>query len=205
VFYATGEGQTNPPGVDGQLAPSSEPFPRPVLQVSMTIGGLPVTDIYFAGSAPDFTGLMQVNARIPQGVTPGKAVPVVLTVGGRASQPGVTMVVGSNFRISNVRATGTNIGQDAKLSITLDFVDPTGAATRGDILVNFDLNDGDLKGFGEFLREGVQPGQTSGTMTLSFTFPGSRFLPATNLPIVVSLENSLGIESNEATGTFSAQ
>jgi uncharacterized protein (TIGR03437 family) len=202
VFWATGEGQTNPPGVDGKLA--TPPYPAPVAPLSITIGGLPVGTPDFAAAAPGFTGLMQINARVPQGVQPGKAVPVVLTIGGRDSQPGLTMVVGSEFVISNVRAIGTAVSQGAKLAITLDFVDPSGGATTGTQHVNFDINNGDLKGFFTASPEGVQPGQTSGTMTLSFTFPGS-WRPAQNLPIVVSIVNSLGLESNEVVGTFSVQ
>jgi uncharacterized protein (TIGR03437 family) len=34
-----------------------------------------------------------VNAVVPQGVTPGPAVPIVLTVGGVESQAGATMAV----------------------------------------------------------------------------------------------------------------
>jgi hypothetical protein len=188
--------------VDGKLA--TPPYPAPVAPLSITIGGLPVGTPDFAAAAPGFTGLMQINARVPQGVQPGKAVPVVLTIGGRDSQPGLTMVVGSEFVISNVRAVGTAVSQGAKLAITLDFVDPSGGATTGTQHVNFDINNGDLKGFFTASPEGVQPGQTSGTMTLSFTFPGS-WRPAQNVPIVVSVVNSLGIESNEAVGTFSVQ
>jgi hypothetical protein len=39
-------------------------------------------------------------------------------------------------------------------------------------------------------------------MKLSFTFVGMNFRKATNVPIKVSLENSLGTESNEVVGTF---
>ena len=81
VLYATGEGQRNPPGVDGVLAPANE---APVLPVSLTVGGLPATAVY-AASAPGFAGLMQINVQIPSGVSPGPAVPVVLTVGTQQS------------------------------------------------------------------------------------------------------------------------
>lgn len=90
VLYATGEGQTTPEGSDGRLA--AAPFPSPRLPVSVTIGGLP-GEILFAGSAPGFAGLLQVNVRIPPGVAPGAAIPVVLSVGGASSQPGVTLAV----------------------------------------------------------------------------------------------------------------
>jgi uncharacterized protein (TIGR03437 family) len=127
MFYATGEGQTDPPGIHGKLA--EVPYPKPTLPVSITIGGLPVTDLPYAASAPGFAGLMQINARIPKGVKPGKAVPVTLKIGGRESQPGITIVVASNLIISNVRATGVNSTQDATLTILVDFIDPSGDVT----------------------------------------------------------------------------
>ncbi|MBZ5594032.1 MAG: hypothetical protein LAP39_17465 [Acidobacteriia bacterium] len=203
VFYATGEGQTSPAGVHGKLA--EPPFPKPVLRVSMTIGGLAVTDLPYAGAAPGFAGLMQINARLPKGVKPGNAVPVTVTIGGQDSQPGITMAVASDFVISNVRATGTNTSQDATLTILVDFVDPSGDATRGNVRVNFDINNGGIAGFGEFDQAGVSPGQTKGTMKLSFTFFGATFRAATNVPIKISIVTQSGIESNEAVGTFSVQ
>ena len=90
VVYATGEGQTNPPGVDGKLA--ELPSPAPLLPVSLTIGGI-TAQVTFAGSAPGFVGLLQINAVVPQGVAPGSDVPVVLRVGGVSSQPGLTLAV----------------------------------------------------------------------------------------------------------------
>ena len=65
VFYVTGEGQTEPPGQDGVLA--ADPFPRPVLPVEVIIGDLPAEVFYF-GAAPGFSGLVQANVEIPQGL-----------------------------------------------------------------------------------------------------------------------------------------
>jgi uncharacterized protein (TIGR03437 family) len=88
VLYATGEGQRSPAGVTGQPAPA---YDAPALPASMTIGGVPATLLY-AASAPGFVGLMQINVTIPQSVSPGGAVPVILTIGTAAS-PVVTIAV----------------------------------------------------------------------------------------------------------------
>ena len=91
VLYATGEGQTVPDGVDGLLTGTT--LRRPALPVSVTIGGQPA-EVLYAGSAPGLvSGVLQVNARIPAGVTTGPAIPVVVTVGGASSQAGVTLAV----------------------------------------------------------------------------------------------------------------
>jgi len=90
MIFATGEGQTNPPGEDGML--STFPYPVPILPVAVTIGGLQA-EVSFAGTAPGFAGLLQVNARVPLGVAPGTAIPVVLHIGGVSSQPALTVAV----------------------------------------------------------------------------------------------------------------
>jgi uncharacterized protein (TIGR03437 family) len=91
VLYASGEGQTDPPGVNGAIAGAV--LPKPVLPVRVQIGGQEA-GVDYAGAAPGFAaGLMQVNARVPESVTPGPAVPVVVQVGDKSSQPGVTIGV----------------------------------------------------------------------------------------------------------------
>lgn len=91
VIYATGEGQTAPPGVDGQVTGAA--LKRPALPVRVTIGGQQA-EVLYAGSAPGLvSGVLQVNARVPAGVAAGSAAPVVVTVGGAGSQSGVTLSV----------------------------------------------------------------------------------------------------------------
>jgi uncharacterized protein (TIGR03437 family) len=90
VLYATGEGQTSPAGVTGQAAQA--PFPLPVLPVSLTMAGIPA-NVLFAGEAPGFVGVMQINAQVPSGFVPSGALPVVLAVGPYQSPAGVTIAV----------------------------------------------------------------------------------------------------------------
>ena len=85
-IYGTGEGQTNPPGVDGAIANETlAGLPRPAAPFSISIGGIPASYTY-AGTAPQsFAGFFQVNAVIPANAGPGN-VPVVLVVGGVSSK-----------------------------------------------------------------------------------------------------------------------
>jgi uncharacterized protein (TIGR03437 family) len=88
ALYATGEGATNPAGVDGAIAATT--FPKPLATASVTIGGLPAALLY-VGAAPGLTaGVLQVNVRVPANIPVGK-VPVVLTVGGVSSRSDVTL------------------------------------------------------------------------------------------------------------------
>jgi uncharacterized protein (TIGR03437 family) len=91
ALYATGEGETDIPGVDGRIATAI--FPKPRAAVSVLIGGKPATEIKYAGAAPyAVAGAIQINAIIPAGVGPG-AVPVKITIGNQTSADGVTIAV----------------------------------------------------------------------------------------------------------------
>jgi uncharacterized protein (TIGR03437 family) len=91
VLWLTGEGITDPPGVDGRLA--IDILPKPVAPVSVEIGGLPAA-IEYAGAAPtNMPGLMQINARLDRAVPPGDQVPVRVRIGSNWSQNSVTLVV----------------------------------------------------------------------------------------------------------------
>ena len=83
-IFCTGLGATDPAVASGQPGPSAEPLARVTTPVTVTVGGKPAT-VSFAGMAPGFAAVYQVNAQVPAGVTPGDAVPVVITQGGFAS------------------------------------------------------------------------------------------------------------------------
>ncbi|HEX5226274.1 MAG TPA: hypothetical protein VFW44_01130 [Bryobacteraceae bacterium] len=73
-LFATGLGLTKPSGG----------FDIAVQQPTVSVGGMtcPVT---FAGAAPGFTGLDQINCTIPSDLMPGASVPVVIVSAARAS------------------------------------------------------------------------------------------------------------------------
>jgi uncharacterized protein (TIGR03437 family) len=90
TLFATGEGLTHPAAAAGR--PAQPPYSRPLLPVILTMGGTEA-QILYAGHAPGLVGLMQVNARVPSGFVPPGLLRLELTVGGAASQPGVTIAV----------------------------------------------------------------------------------------------------------------
>jgi uncharacterized protein (TIGR03437 family) len=73
VLYATGQGAD-------------------LSAVSLTIGGYSAA-LPYAGPAPGFPGLMQINAQIPGGFLPPGILPVFLSIGSANSQDGVTIGV----------------------------------------------------------------------------------------------------------------
>jgi uncharacterized protein (TIGR03437 family) len=63
---------------------ASNPLSEALTQPIVSIGSVSAT-VTFWGLAPGFVGLYQVNAQIPDGVLPGDAVSVVLSIGGTTS------------------------------------------------------------------------------------------------------------------------
>jgi uncharacterized protein (TIGR03437 family) len=92
VIFGTGQGPIWPPLATGQLAPLAGPLSTAQLKVSVTIGGQPA-QVQFAGMAPNFAGLLQVNVQIPESAPAGPAVPLLLTIGNASSQQNVTLAV----------------------------------------------------------------------------------------------------------------
>ena len=80
VMFATGEGQTDPAGMDGPLALTA-PYPKPVLPVTVNIGGVPATVQYYGAAPGELAGVMQLNVEIPANAPTGTAVPVNVMVG----------------------------------------------------------------------------------------------------------------------------
>ncbi len=93
-LFGGGEGQTSDQGIDGLVASGPiASLPQPLLPVSVTIGGIPATNITYAGAAPTLTaGVLQINVQIPDNVPSGDQ-PVVITVGTNVSQGGLTVSV----------------------------------------------------------------------------------------------------------------
>jgi uncharacterized protein (TIGR03437 family) len=90
VLWATGQGQSDPDWADDVLA--SSPLPQPKNKVNVNIGGH-WAQILYAGAAPGLAAVIQVNARVPYGIQPGRKVPVQMRIGDAMSQTGVTMAV----------------------------------------------------------------------------------------------------------------
>jgi uncharacterized protein (TIGR03437 family) len=55
-----------PAGVDVEIAPLTLPLPEPLLAVRVSLSGLPA-DVLYAGAAPGLvSGVLQVNALVPE-------------------------------------------------------------------------------------------------------------------------------------------
>jgi len=73
LLFATGQGQGSGP-------------------VNLNIGGYSAV-LDYAGPAPGFPGLMQINAEIPGGFLPPGIQPVTLTIGNASSPDRVTIAL----------------------------------------------------------------------------------------------------------------
>lgn len=90
VMYCAGLGLVDPPVPAGAPAPDTV-LTTTINPVTALIGGKPAK-VLFSGLTAGFTGLYQINAIVPDGVTPGDAVPVVLQVADQASLPVIIAV-----------------------------------------------------------------------------------------------------------------
>jgi len=98
TFYATGEGQTNPPGSTGGITlplQTSKGFltPQPVAGAPLvTIGGKEATVLFYGESPGTIAGVMQVVVEIPVGLPAGNQ-PISVLLGDVSSRNGVTVAV----------------------------------------------------------------------------------------------------------------
>lgn len=93
TLNGTGEGQTNPPGVDGLIPAGASP--QPVLPVSVTIGGEAAPVMNYGVTPGQPAGYFQITVQIPSDLGAGDQ-PVVLTVGAASSQQNVTIALSGN-------------------------------------------------------------------------------------------------------------
>ena len=93
AIYMTGEGQTDPSGVDGAIIPGVvSALKKPLQSVTASIGGV-AAEVVYAGSAPGLiSGVMQVNLTIPLSAPVGGAIPVIITIGAAFTQSGANVV-----------------------------------------------------------------------------------------------------------------
>jgi uncharacterized protein (TIGR03437 family) len=87
-LYATGLGAVQPQPPDGE-APAG--LSSAVGNVTVTIGGTSA-EVLFAGLAPNFAGLFQINARVPAGLPAGNAI-VVISVDGAPATGQATLPI----------------------------------------------------------------------------------------------------------------
>ena len=104
-IYATGLGSVEPPVADGEnsCAPegvcladgSNVVLRRTVERPRVSIGGVEVAadGVLFSGLAPALAAVHVVVVEVPAGIEPSAAAEVIMAIGGRASQAGVTVAV----------------------------------------------------------------------------------------------------------------
>lgn len=94
TLFGTGGGVTDPPSADGTI--ESTDFPPLAAPVSITIADTPVEEIFFSGGVTGrIAGIFQVQFRLPANLPAGE-LPVMVTIGGRATQSGITIAVASS-------------------------------------------------------------------------------------------------------------
>ena len=83
ILFATGLGRVIPAVASGAAA-SDKPLSATSQEVTVTIGGHGMI-VSYAGLAPGYVGLYQINLRVPGDRVQGDSLPVVVTIGGVSS------------------------------------------------------------------------------------------------------------------------
>jgi len=91
VLYGTGFGFTEPIYQPGEFSEGAVPIKG---EVTVTLGGMavPKENLLYTGLSPDAPGFYQFNIKLPDSVQDGD-VPVVMSIGGVATQSGATLPV----------------------------------------------------------------------------------------------------------------
>ena len=90
-LFVTGQGLVDPAVATGRPAPAVPPFPVPRLSVKVAVGGRDASGVA-AVLAPNFVGLLQVNAQLPADADSG-ANDVIVTIGEQVSRKPVSVFV----------------------------------------------------------------------------------------------------------------
>jgi uncharacterized protein (TIGR03437 family) len=92
ILYATGLGEVTPPAIYGQLPTAAAPLVAGA-NLAILLDGLAVdpSAIYYAGVAPGFAGLYQINVTLP--ASTGLNPEIRLQLDGASSIPGVHLPV----------------------------------------------------------------------------------------------------------------
>jgi uncharacterized protein (TIGR03437 family) len=78
VLYVNGLGAVTPDVQSGSVPAG---LSSAVNLVSVSVGGV-AAEVYFAGLAPGFIGLYQINFKVPETAPVGAEVPLIVTVAG---------------------------------------------------------------------------------------------------------------------------
>jgi uncharacterized protein (TIGR03437 family) len=90
IIYATGLGQVSPLAIAG-VAATTSPLQTASESPVVEFGGV-AGDVIYAGLAPGFVGLYQLNVRVPGSAPLGLQVPLTVTMGANTASVSVRII-----------------------------------------------------------------------------------------------------------------
>jgi len=177
IFYATGLGATDPPVATGEGGAAAEPLNRVVETPEVYVGGKAAV-VEFAGAAPGFAGVYQLNVVAPERLS---SAGIMVAAAGNPSQTmavPLTVPIEVSPNVLNLQSQGVWVTVHAEIaysavdgfSVTLNEVpvEATKADLRGEFVAKFNLDD--VKGI---LAEGEVELTLSGNTSAEDVFSGA--------------------------------
>jgi len=162
-IFCTGLGSVANQPLSGVPAPIAPPLSTTTAMPTVTVGGVQA-NVTFSGLAPGLVGLYQVNARVPDNAPSGDSVPVVITVGGAASNTVTVAVQGPPGLVLQGLALASDsvaAGTSVTGTVTLSGADPKGGTA---VTLQSSSTAAQLPAGGSVT---VPAGQTSATFTIT--------------------------------------
>jgi len=219
TIYCTGLGPVSNQPASGSPSPGTS-LALTRTTPTVTIGGVSA-QVSFSGLAPGYVGLYQLNVLVPASVTPGNAVPVVLSIGGATSNIVAIAVAGGGLTLGgqsfSIKGPLTIAGTSVTLqlqaigssSYLIDLDDTLSPGSPVSFVVGFNATptiSGNTATFSGPVTSGLYQNQASiatvNSVTLTITFATSA--PATGSAASGNLTfaTSAGSVSGTFTGTL---
>ena len=193
-IFCTGLGAVTYQPPSGSPAPASPPLAETTTMPTVTVGTVPA-NVLFSGLAPDYVGLYQVNAMLPAVAPAGSAVPVVISIGGAASNT-VTIAVQGLSPSSAPAGSGPitltiyGTGFTDMSSATFDGT-PQAVTLAGGTQLTVTLGAAELATAGTYPVVVTNPGGGSVSMRFTVSKPVFSAVQSINITALVTIGNQI--------------
>jgi uncharacterized protein (TIGR03437 family) len=203
ILYATGEGQTDPAGIDGALVTGPVP-PTPRVTITASVNGASANVVSATEAAGFASGILKVVIVIPGNVTGGAALPVQLSIGGKASNT-VTAAI-QKYSLSSTSVSVAAGGGTGSVAVTAAL--PGGNWTATSAVSWIAVTSGNSGSGNGTVSYSVAANTGSGSRSGTLMIAGQTFTvnqaanPTSNTPTISGVSNAGGGQAGVVPGSL---